>query len=300
MSPILSFLKKHPILPKKKSKPKKKESDLKKYKAKLKAIKAKTKEHSSSILKGACFSSTGKKPNTKKYVIELVDVHKSYCSGDVETKVLKGINLQIKHGKMIAILGPSGSGKTTLLNLISGLDKADSGDVFVLGYNLTFLSDYAATMFRRKKVGFVFQNYNLLPNLNALENMEVGFNLAAKKNKNLKIDNICNIIGLEDQKNKYPHQMSGGQQQRVSIARALAKNPAILFGDEPTGALDEKTGLNVLALIRKINSELGTTTILVTHSSKISSIADIVIHIHNGKIARITKNDQPKKVENIK
>lgn len=272
---------------------------VKEFKQKLKEQKKQTKLYSKRILKGEIISTTNSKPDTSKYVIELVNVKKSYITGEVETPVLKGINLKLEKGDFIVILGPSGSGKTTLLNIISGLDKVSSGDVFVIGYNLSLLKDVDLTKFRRDNVGFIFQQYNLLTNLTAKENAEVGENLSKNKNKNMTIKDIFETIGMEEQMNKYPHQMSGGQQQRVSIARALAKNPDILFGDEPTGALDEEMGRKVLEILVDVNKKYKTTVIIVTHNPNIADIANTIIHVRNGLIDQIKKNTHLKKPSEI-
>lgn len=272
---------------------------VKEFKQKLKEQKKQTKLYSKRILKGEIISTTNSKPDTSKYVIELVNVKKSYITGEVETPVLKGIDLKLEKGDFIVILGPSGSGKTTLLNIISGLDKVSSGDVFVIGYNLSLLKDVDLTKFRRDNVSFIFQQYNLLTNLTAKENAEVGENLSKNKNKDMTIKDIFETIGMEEQMNKYPHQMSGGQQQRVSIARALAKNPDILFGDEPTGALDEEMGRKVLEILVDVNKKYKTTVIIVTHNPNIADIANTVIHVRNGLIDQIKKNAHPKKPSEI-
>lgn len=250
-----------------------------------------TKNYSTKIWKGEQFSNNNYIIDSQKYFIELNNVKKSYFNGEYETKVLKGINIKLEKGHFIVILGPSGSGKTTLLNLISGLDKTTSGDVFVLGYNLSYLKDSHLTKFRRDYIGFIFQSYNLLTNLTAKENTEVGSNLAKKQG--LKIEDIFETIGMSSKINNYPHQLSGGEQQRVSIARALAKNPSILFGDEPTGALDEEMGRKVLEILIKINKELKTSIIIVTHNPHIARIADTVLHVKNGTIDKFIINENP-------
>ncbi|AVP49545.1 MAG: ABC transporter ATP-binding protein [Williamsoniiplasma luminosum] len=252
-----------------------------------------TSRYSKEILEGNIVSTTGHKPDIKKHSIELKNVKKSYITGDLETPVLKGIDIKLDQGDFIVILGPSGSGKTTFLNIISGLDKATSGDVFVLGSNLTLLKDSHLTKFRRKNVGFIFQQYNLLTNLTAKENAEVGENLSTNKNENFTIEKIFETIGMTEQLNKYPHQMSGGQQQRVSIARALTKNPSILFADEPTGALDEEMGRKVLDILVKVNKEFKTTIVVVTHNPNIAKIGNTIIHIKNGLIDELIHNPNP-------
>jgi putative ABC transport system ATP-binding protein len=258
-----------------------------------------TSKYSKEILEGKIVSTTDYKPDTNKHVIELHDVTKSYITGDLETQVLKGIDIKLNKSDFIVILGPSGSGKTTFLNTISGLDKATKGDVFVLGYNLTLLKDSHLTKFRRKHVGFIFQQYNLLTNLTAKENAEVGENLAKSKNPDMTIEDIFETIGMKEQMNKYPHQMSGGQQQRVSIARALAKNPDLLFADEPTGALDEEMGRKVLQILVDVNRKYKTTVIVVTHNPNIAKIGNTVIHVKNGLIDQVIHNPKPADPETI-
>ncbi|WP_425381655.1 ABC transporter ATP-binding protein [Spiroplasma endosymbiont of Polydrusus pterygomalis] len=272
---------------------------LKLFKDKQKEIKKLTKAHSREILAGKIISITNNIPNTNTNVIELFDVKKSYLTGDLEYEVLKGVNLKIKLGDFVVILGPSGSGKTTLLNIISGLDKANTGDVFVAGYNLSLLKDSHLTKFRRDNVGFIFQQYNLLTNLTARENAEVGENLAKNKNKNMTIDDIFKVIELDEHMNKFPSQLSGGQQQRVSIGRALAKNPTILFCDEPTGALDEEMGRKVLEILLDVNHEYKTSIIMVTHNPNFQYVANTVINVKNGKIISIKNNEKPMKPSDI-
>ncbi|WP_342274037.1 ABC transporter ATP-binding protein [Spiroplasma endosymbiont of Phycita roborella] len=267
------------------------------FKDNQKAIKKLTKTHSKEILAGKIISMTNNTPDTQTNVIELFDVKKSYLTGDLEYEVLKGVNLKIKLGDFVVILGPSGSGKTTLLNIISGLYKPNTGDVFVAGYNLSLLKDSHLTKFRRDNVGFIFQQYNLLTNLTARENAEVGENLA--KNKNMSIDDIFQVIEMDEHMNKFPSQLSGGQQQRVSIGRALAKNPTILFCDEPTGALDEEMGRKVLEILLDVNREYKTSIIMVTHNSNFQYVANTVINVKNGKIISVKNNEKPMKPSEI-
>lgn len=269
------------------------------FKDNQKAIKKLTKTHSKEILAGKIISMTNNTPDTQTNVIELFDVKKSYLTGDLEYEVLKGVNLKIKLGDFVVILGPSGSGKTTLLNIISGLDKPNTGDVFVAGYNLSLLKDSHLTKFRRDNVGFIFQQYNLLTNLTARENAEVGENLAKNKNKNMSIDDIFQVIEMDEHMNKFPSQLSGGQQQRVSIGRALAKNPTILFCDEPTGALDEKMGRKVLEILLDVNREYKTSIIMVTHNPNFQYVANTVINVKNGKIISVKNNEKPMKPNEI-
>ncbi|WDA54546.1 MAG: ABC transporter ATP-binding protein [Spiroplasma endosymbiont of Drosophila atripex] len=269
------------------------------FKDNQKVIKKLTKTHSKEILAGKIISMTNNTPDTQTNVIELFDVKKSYLTGDLEYEVLKGVNLKIKLGDFVVILGPSGSGKTTLLNIISGLDKPNTGDVFVAGYNLSLLKDSHLTKFRRDNVGFIFQQYNLLTNLTARENAEVGENLAKNKNKNMSIDDIFQVIEMDEHMNKFPSQLSGGQQQRVSIGRALAKNPTILFCDEPTGALDEEMGRKVLEILLDVNREYKTSIIMVTHNPNFQYVANTVINVKNGKIISVKNNEKPMKPNEI-
>ncbi|WP_084677748.1 ABC transporter ATP-binding protein [Spiroplasma diminutum] len=275
------------------------EEGVKGLKQKNKIQKQNTAKYSKKILEGQIVSTTGNRPDLEKNVIELYNVKRWYVTGDMLTPVLRGVDLKLEKGKFIVILGPSGSGKTTLLNTISGLDKTSEGDVFVLGNNLSLLKDSHLTKFRRENVGFIFQQYNLLSNLTAKENAEVGENLSKSKENKMSIEDIFKTIGMEEQMNKYPHQMSGGQQQRVSIARALAKNPEILFGDEPTGALDEEMGRKVLEILVNVKEKYNTTVIIVTHNPNISEIGDTVIHVRNGLIDEIKHNTNPKKPSEI-
>lgn len=269
------------------------------YKEREKQLAKVTKLHSKEILEGKIVSIANNIPKPQENIIELFDVKKSYLTGDLEYEVLKGIDLKIKKGTFVVILGPSGSGKTTLLNIISGLDKANQGDVFVSGYNLSLLKDSHLTKFRRDNVGFIFQQYNLLTNLTARENAEVGENLSKTKNKALGIDEIFKVIEMDEHMNKFPSQLSGGQQQRVSIGRALAKNPKILFCDEPTGALDEEMGRKVLEILLDVNKAFKTSIIMVTHNPNFQYVADTIISVKNGKITTVKHNAHPKKPSEI-
>jgi len=228
--------------------------------------------------------------------IKVSNVNKDYLSGEIVTRALKGIDLEIQDGEFVVILGPSGSGKSTLLNVISGLDKVSSGKIIVGDELITDMKDNELTNFRRRKLGFIFQSYNLLPNLNAYENIEVGRYLSENP---LSIDELLGKINMKSQRDKYPYQMSGGEQQRVSIARALAKNPSILFCDEPTGALDEKTGKQVLNVLQTLNKDLKTTIIIVTHNIAIKEIADKIIHMKSGEIYEIETNKDKKDASEI-
>ncbi|MEG0359942.1 MAG: ABC transporter ATP-binding protein, partial [Anaerorhabdus sp.] len=208
----------------------------------------------------------------------------------------RDISLEIKDGEFIVILGPSGSGKSTMLNVISGLDTPTSGTIH---FNNELISNYKSeelTLFRRKHLGFIFQQYNLLQNLTVRENVDMGANISINP---LNIDEVIAKVGLEEEKNKYPSQLSGGQQQRVSIARSIAKNPEILFCDEPTGALDEDTARDVLALLQEMNKEFKTTTVIITHNPGIALMADRVIKMNSGKIVDIKVNDIKKNASEI-
>ena len=220
--------------------------------------------------------------------IILKNVNKIYKTGDIETYALKNISLEIKQGEFLVILGPSGSGKSTLLNVISGLDSPTSGEI---SYNDEIISNYDSkklTKFRRDNLGFTFQQYNLLQNLTVRENIEIG---AAIGKNPFNIDEIIQKVGIESEKDKYPYQLSGGQQQRVSIARSIAKNPNILFCDEPTGALDEATGKQVLDILQKMNKEFKTTTVVITHNPNIALMADRALKMNSGRIEEIIKNE---------
>ena len=220
-------------------------------------------------------------------LIELKDVCKEYKSGKIRNSVLNNINLAIEKGEIIIILGPSGSGKTTLLNVISGLDRISSGKIMYDGKNISKYSDIRMTRFRKKRLGFIFQTYNLLEHLNVYENVLVGSSLGKKT---VDVDRIIDTVGLLKHKKKYMYQLSGGEQQRVSIARALAKMPDVMFCDEPTGALDEKTGKIVLKSLVDANNKLKTTMIIVTHNPGIAQIGDVVIRMNSGKIIEKYKN----------
>lgn len=232
-------------------------------------------------------------------IIELNNVVKYYTNGYVVTQILKGINLEIKKGDFVIILGPSGSGKTTLMNIISGLDRASDGVTNVCGTDLINLNDNELTNFRKENIGYVFQQYGLLPNLTVKENVEIGANLQTDKSKKLNVDDILESVDMLQHKDKFPHQLSGGQQQRVSIARAFAKNPTLLFGDEPTGAIDEEMSKMVINEFININKKFGTTVIIVTHNRIFEGLATLLIKIRDGNIVSLTRNDNPKTVDEL-
>ena len=220
-------------------------------------------------------------------MIEVKNLTKYYGKGESRFKVLDNINLKIAQGDFAVILGASGSGKSTLLNVLSGLEKTDSGEVCFDGKDICSMSESERTKFRRDNVGFIFQQYYLLPNMNVDKNVRMGADLAS----NSDYRKIISAVGLDDKVKKYPGELSGGEQQRVAIARALAKKPTVLFLDEPTGALDEKTGRQVLDVITKLQSEQEFTMIMVTHNINIAETANTVIKVSDGKIAEVYKND---------
>lgn len=215
------------------------------------------------------------------------NVNKSYRNGITVTSVLKDVSLTVGRGQFAVILGASGSGKSTLLSVLSGLEQADSGTVRVSGETLTDMNEKQRTDFRKRKIGFVFQQYFLIPHLTVEGNVRIGAHLAGNRN----YAEIIEAVGLGSKKNSRPAELSGGEQQRVSIARALAKQPDILFLDEPTGALDEETGRGILDYLFKLQSELSFTAVMVTHNSSIAETADLVFSMNSGKIANVRKNE---------
>lgn len=223
-------------------------------------------------------------------MIKISDIIKSYGKGANLNQVIKGINLKINNGDFTIILGASGSGKSTFLNIISGLEYPDSGSVIYDTIDITKLSDAELIKFRRDNIGFIFQQYYLLPNMTVEKNVRMGADLV----NNRKYREIINAVGLNDKLNKYPSELSGGEQQRVSIARALAKNPKVLFLDEPTGALDEKTGRQILDYISKLHKKYGFTIVMVTHNHNIAEMANTVIKMNSGTISEIYINKNQK------
>ncbi len=219
-------------------------------------------------------------------MIEAKGIQKLYGSGESKTEVLKGIDLQIADGDFTVILGASGSGKSTLLNCLSGLERVDGGRIEYDGLDITALSDKELTGFRKDNIGFIFQQYYLLPDMTVEKNVRMGADLAGNDDYR----EIIKAVGLEEKVAKYPSELSGGEQQRVSVARALAKKPKVLFLDEPTGALDEKTGRQVLDYICRLHKEYGFTVIMVTHNANIAEAANTVIKMNSGKIAEIYTN----------
>ena len=224
-------------------------------------------------------------------MIELKGVRKSYGANEV----LKGIDLRIEEQDYLVILGASGSGKSTLLNILSGLEKPDQGEVLYDGENIASLSESQLTKFRKNQVAFIFQQYYLLQDLTVEQNVKMGAHLA----KNQDYLPIIEAMGLKEKLHQYPSELSGGEQQRVAIARALAKKPKVLFLDEPTGALDEATGRQILSYIAQMKKELGFTLVMVTHNEHIAQLANTVVRVNSGKIQDITVNEEPKSVEEI-
>ena len=223
--------------------------------------------------------------------LEVCGLKKSFGSGDTRQDVLKGIDFTVAKGEFCVLLGPSGSGKSTLLNILGGIDGADSGEIYIDGDKLEDMDEKSLTRYRRKHLGYVFQMYNLIPNLNVKENIETGAYLSDKP---LDIDELLKILGLYEHRHKLPNQLSGGQQQRVSIGRAIVKNPDILLCDEPTGALDYNTSKEILRLIEEVNHKYGNTVIMVTHNEAIKEMADHVIKLRDGKIRRDIVNTEKK------
>ena len=231
-----------------------------------------------------------------KEFVEMRDVRKIYRMGEVEIAAADGIDFQIKKGEFAVVVGPSGAGKTTVLNILGGMDTATSGEVWIDGKNIVKYSPRQLTSYRRDDIGFVFQFYNLIPNLTALENVELALQIC--KNP-LDAEMVLREVGLADRMKNFPAQLSGGEQQRVSIARALAKNPKLLLCDEPTGALDYNTGKAILKLLQDMCRERGMTVILITHNSAITPMADRVIKMKNGKVGSMKLNERPVPVEMI-
>lgn len=232
----------------------------------------------------------------EKDFVKLKNVTKIYQMGEVQIRAVDGIDFSIDKGEFVVVVGPSGAGKTTVLNILGGMDKASGGEVLVDGNNIAGYSQKQLTGYRRNDIGFVFQFYNLVPNLTALENVELALQISRNP---LDAKDVLKEVGLGDRLNNFPAQLSGGEQQRVSIARALAKNPKLLLCDEPTGALDYQTGKAILKLLQDMCRERGMTVIVITHNSALTPMADRVIRIKNGKVSEMRKNDHPVSVESI-
>ncbi|MDE6597612.1 MAG: ABC transporter ATP-binding protein [Clostridia bacterium] len=228
--------------------------------------------------------------------LKLINVSKEYKTGTVKVNALNNVSFELEDGEFVVVLGSSGAGKTTLLNLLGGMDNATGGEIVLDGKSVTSLNKRGLTEYRRSDVGFVFQFYNLMPNLTALENVEIAVEIC--KN-HLKPEDVLSEVGLSERLNNFPAQLSGGEQQRVSIARAIAKNPKLLLCDEPTGALDYNTGKKILKLLYDVSRQRKRLVIVVTHNSALKDMADKVIHIKSGEIERIEVNENPVPIEEI-
>ena len=227
---------------------------------------------------------------SRDVILHLANVGRVFTMGEVKVDVLRKIDLDVFRGEFLAIVGPSGSGKTTMVNLIGGLDSPTTGAVVYNGRDISRANSSQLTRYRREEIGFVFQFYNLVPNLTARENILV----ASEISKNpLDVDYVVKMVGLDQRTEHFPSQLSGGEQQRVAIARAIAKNPAVLLCDEPTGALDFETGKLVLRLLVNLNRELGTTIIVITHNASLAQVADRVLHLRSGEISQLDVNEHP-------
>lgn len=234
-----------------------------------------------------------------KKIVELKNVSKTYKTGENKFKALDNIDLEINKGEFVVILGPSGAGKSTLLNLIGGMDTPTEGSIKIDGEEISKYTESQLSDYRAENIGFIFQFYNILPTLTVLENVELVKDIVKSGNDSKE---AIKAVGLEQHMNKFPNQLSGGEQQRVSIARAIAKNPKLLLCDEPTGALDSKTGVEVLKLLKKQcdGNNGANTVIIVTHNSLFAEIADTVIRVKNGKIESVTANENPKNIDEVK
>ena len=234
--------------------------------------------------------------NLQNSYVKLDKISKIYKMGEVEIRAVDNISFEISKGEFVVVVGPSGAGKTTVLNILGGMDTATKGNVFVDGSNIAKYNSHQLTAYRRDDIGFVFQFYNLVPNLTALENVELAMQICKNPLDAKKV--LCEV-GLEDRMGNFPAQLSGGEQQRVSIARALAKNPKLLLCDEPTGALDYQTGKAILKLLQDMCREKGMTVIVITHNSALTPMADRVIQIKNGTVSAMELNTDPTPVEEI-
>lgn len=228
--------------------------------------------------------------------LEISGIKKHFGEGESRVDVLKGIDAQIEKGEICVLLGPSGSGKSTLLNIIGGIDNPDSGYISINGERTADMNEKALTLYRRKHLGYIFQMYNLIPNLNIKENIEVGAYLSDNP---LDVDSLLKSLGLYEHRHKLPNQLSGGQQQRTAIGRAIIKNPDILLCDEPIGALDYDTSKEILKLISDLNQQYGSTVVMVTHNDALKEMADRVIQLHDGKIRRNYCNEHKLSVEEL-
>ncbi len=228
--------------------------------------------------------------DTNDYIIQIQDVHKSFVMGKEAVPALRGINLDVHRGEFLCLMGPSGSGKTTMLNILGGLDTPSRGHVIVDGQNVVSLDEEKLAALRLRKMGFVFQNFNLLTSFSALENVEVPMILIGKRNPK-RAQDLLKLVGLGDRMGHYPSELSGGQQQRVAIARALANDPPLIIGDEMTGDLDTQTSYEIMSLLVQLNKDRGTTVVFVTHDPRMSNFASRVIHMRDGKLADVQVNE---------
>lgn len=229
-------------------------------------------------------------------LIEFKNIVKSYTMGDITINASNGVNFEVNRGEFVVIVGASGAGKTTILNLLGGMDSPTSGSIIVDGENIARYDEKKLTEYRRDDIGFVFQFYNLVQNLTALENVEIATQICRNP---LDAQNVLDRVGLSDRMSNFPAQLSGGEQQRVAIARAIAKNPKLLLCDEPTGALDYKTGKSILALLREMCDTYQMTVIVITHNSALAPMADRVIHLRSGKVYQMDFNENPTPIEEI-
>jgi putative ABC transport system ATP-binding protein len=238
---------------------------------------------------------------TSDTLVVLEDVVKEYVMGEVTVTALNHTDLALRRGEFVAILGPSGSGKTTLLNLLGGIDSPTRGRIVIDGEDISTYDQRQLTLFRRRKVGFVFQFFNLIPTLNAQENVEFALELARRDGTPLalKAADLLRDVGLGERMTHFPYQLSGGEQQRVAVARALAKEPSLILGDEPTGNLDYRTGKLVLSALREINRTAGTTVVIVTHNTPLAAVADRVLHLRDGHVAEVVVNENPVAPEDV-
>jgi len=223
-------------------------------------------------------------------ILKVEELSKYYEMGEMKVKALEDASFEINEGELVVILGPSGSGKSTLLNIVGGMDTPTHGKVFVKGEEITKYNEKQLTLFRRNEVGFVFQFYNIMGNLTAFENVELAVEICKDP---FDVDEILGEVELTERRDHFPSQLSGGEQQRVAIARAVAKNPLLLLCDEPTGALDCKSGVSILVLLKKVNKEYGKTVVLITHNASIAEMADKVIRLSSGHITEVTINNNP-------
>lgn len=229
-------------------------------------------------------------------IIKIKDLVKEYIMGEVKIRAADGISFEVAPGELVVVLGPSGAGKSTVLNILGGMDFPTSGEVWVNGRDIAKLKQQELTLYRRKHIGFVFQFYNLMPNLTVLENVELAAQICDNP---LDAFSVLKEVGLQERLENFPAQLSGGEQQRVSIARAVAKNPTLLLCDEPTGALDYMTGKSILKLLHDVNREFKKTVMIITHNSPIAQMADKVVRIKNGKVEAVELNENPLSIERI-